>query len=249
MLQSWAGSPTRFREDANAEEDLVLGGYVDTWFVELVQNAADAGARRVRVSAVDGELRVAGDGTPLTAAGVAALASLRASAKREDDGSVGRFGVGFAAVLAVSEEPRIASTGGGVAFSATGTRSEIAAIDVVAAELARRPGPPPVLRLVWPLAEEPPDGFGTEVRLPVRAGLDVDELLDQARDTAPDLLLALPGLAMIDVGGVVLRRIVEGDRVIVGERHWRIARGSGVLAAADRDRAAEQRDRARWTVT
>ena len=27
VLSSWAASPTRFREDANAEEDLLLGGY------------------------------------------------------------------------------------------------------------------------------------------------------------------------------------------------------------------------------
>jgi len=36
------GSPTRFREDANAEEDLRLGGYRDRLLVELAQNAADA---------------------------------------------------------------------------------------------------------------------------------------------------------------------------------------------------------------
>ena len=42
VLDAWAASPTRFREDANAEEDLRLGGYADTWFVELAQNAADA---------------------------------------------------------------------------------------------------------------------------------------------------------------------------------------------------------------
>ena len=95
VLDSWAASPTRFREDANAEEDLRLGGYAEAWCVELVQNAADAargtgGRGRVRVALVAGdgaapdELRVANTGTPLDAAGVAALASLRASAKRDD---------------------------------------------------------------------------------------------------------------------------------------------------------------------
>ena len=34
-------------EDANAEEDLRLGGYADTWFVELAQNAADAAGPEV----------------------------------------------------------------------------------------------------------------------------------------------------------------------------------------------------------
>src|SRR4051794_22778627 len=128
VLGAWAASPTRFREDANAEEDLRLGGYADAWFVELAQNAADAAGSdgRLRVTVVDGELRIANTGAPLDAAGVTALASLRASAKRDDAGSVGRFGVGFAAVLAVSAAPRVVSTGGGVAFSAARTAEAIA---------------------------------------------------------------------------------------------------------------------------
>ena len=63
----------------------------------------------------------ANTGAPLDAAGVAALASLRASAKRDDAGSVGRFGVGFAAVLALSDAPRVVIVHGGVAFSAAAT--------------------------------------------------------------------------------------------------------------------------------
>ena len=63
VLDAWAASPTRFREDANAEEDLRLGGYADTWFVELAQNAADAagGGGRLRVTLARGiGARVAG---------------------------------------------------------------------------------------------------------------------------------------------------------------------------------------------
>ena len=45
VLTSWAAAPVRFREDANAEEDLALGGYRDRLVVELAQNAADAAAR------------------------------------------------------------------------------------------------------------------------------------------------------------------------------------------------------------
>ena len=55
VLAAWAASPTRFREDANAEEDLRLGGYADRLFVELAQNAADA----ARAAGVPGRLRVA----------------------------------------------------------------------------------------------------------------------------------------------------------------------------------------------
>ncbi|MDT7614657.1 MAG: hypothetical protein QOF00_2104 [Pseudonocardiales bacterium] len=251
VLDSWAASPTRFREDANAEEDLRLGGYADAWFVELAQNAADAadGGGRLRVSVVDGELRVANTGAALTAAGVEALASLRASAKRDDAGSVGRFGVGFAAVLAVSDEPRVVSTTGAVAFSASRTAEAVAAMPGPAAELARR-DEPPVLRLVWPTAEEPPAGFATEVRLPLRPGRAADALLAHARDTAPDLLLALPGLAEIGVAGTVVRREEgPGATVTVGDRRWQVARATGRLDDDARDAAAEQRDRRDWSVT
>src|SRR3954471_18556538 len=110
VLAGWAASAARFREDANAEEDLVRGGYRDRLLVELAQNAADAAARAgvaglLRLELTDTTLRAANTGAPLDDAGVQALCTLRASAKRDAAGSVGRFGVGFAAVLAVTDEP------------------------------------------------------------------------------------------------------------------------------------------------
>ncbi|MDQ1294137.1 MAG: hypothetical protein QG608_2020, partial [Actinomycetota bacterium] len=45
VLAGWTDSPIRFREDANTEEDLALGGYRDRVVVELAQNAADAAIR------------------------------------------------------------------------------------------------------------------------------------------------------------------------------------------------------------
>ncbi|MGQ0577146.1 MAG: sacsin N-terminal ATP-binding-like domain-containing protein, partial [Pseudonocardia sp.] len=262
VLDAWAASPTRFREDANAEEDLRLGGYAHTWFVELAQNAADAARAagvpgRLRVTVDGDELRVANTGAPLDAAGVAALASLRASAKREGD-SVGRFGVGFAAVLALSDAPRVVSAGNGVAFSATRTAAAVAHLPGVAAELARRGGQLPVLRLAWPVEPtEPaaPEGYDTEVRLPLRPGLDAVALLVAARGQAADLLLALPGLVEIAVGGTVLARAdgpggevgiaVDGD-----VSRWLLARRTGAHAPADvAALAAEQQTRATWSVT
>ncbi len=114
VLAAWAASPARFREDANAEEDHARGGYRDRVIVELAQNAADAAARagvpgRLHLALRDGVLTAANTGAPLDAAGVEALSTLRASAKRDQPGSAGRFGVGFAAVVAVSDAPSIVS--------------------------------------------------------------------------------------------------------------------------------------------
>lgn len=87
VLQAWSGSAARFREDANAEEDLALGGYRDRLVVELAQNAADAAARagvegRLALTLKDGVLAAANTGAPLDEAGVESLSTLRASAKR-----------------------------------------------------------------------------------------------------------------------------------------------------------------------
>jgi hypothetical protein len=95
VTEAWLASPTRFREDANSEEDHARGYYRDRVVVELAQNAADAAARagvpgrltlrlEARGEGDDAEgwwLVAANTGAPLDADGVASLASLRASAK------------------------------------------------------------------------------------------------------------------------------------------------------------------------
>src|SRR5690606_23272827 len=109
-LDAWAASPTRFREDANAEEDHAHGGYRDRVVVELAQHAADAAAgpgrrHRARVEGPAGPLLAAASaGAPLDAGAVAWLGSLRASAKQGRHDAVGRFGVGFAAVRSVADD-------------------------------------------------------------------------------------------------------------------------------------------------
>ncbi|GDY30175.1 sacsin N-terminal ATP-binding-like domain-containing protein [Gandjariella thermophila] len=261
VLDAWRGSRTRFREDANAEEDLRYGAYRDRLLVELAQNAADAAMQAgtagvLRLSVVGGELRVANTGAPLDAEGVAALASLRASAKR-DGSSVGRFGIGFAAVLAVTDAPRVMSTSGGVSFSAERTSSTIAAHPELAEMAAAREGAVPVLRLPWPVEEgepPPPEGFTTEVRLPLRPGVDADALLASAEQDAPDLLLALPGLARIEMGDRAWWREDTGQGVVVlhgGGRavRWLVRRTSGELSEEQlAGLGVEARERPQWTV-
>lgn len=255
-LDTWAASPERFREDANAEEDLALGSYRDRLLVELAQNAADAataagvpGVFRLRL--VDGCLRAANTGAPLDAAGVSALASLRASSKR-DTGTVGRFGVGFAAVLAVTDEPEICSRHGGVRFSATETRHEVAGLPALAAELARRGGAVPVLRLPRPMNGQPPEGFSTEVSLPLRpAAVPIVQAALAALDAS--LLLALPALSTVDVDGRLLTRTgVEPDIVTSDDgvdTRWHMVRTAGELPEELlADRPTEERERVQWEV-
>ena len=98
MLDAWVGNPDRFREDANAEDDYAITGYHDRLVVELAQNAADAAVRAGVTGSLllrlrDGVLTAANTGAPLDAAGVEALSTLRASAKRDGEAvSVGLVG-------------------------------------------------------------------------------------------------------------------------------------------------------------
>jgi hypothetical protein len=265
VLDAWAASPARFREDANAEEDYALGGYRDRVVVELAQNAADAAARagaagRLRLTLAAGTLVAANTGAPLDAAGVAALSTLRASSKRGPDSretAVGRFGVGFAAAVAVSDEPRISSLTGAVAWSRSAARDLVQRTPAVAAELAARSGHVPVLRLPFASGGAPPEGFATAVTLPLRdeaAAALIERLL---AETGPALLLALPTLAAIEIeaGGPtrVLTAAHDGNGVTItvdgAAGRWRTAVAGGradprLLA----DRPAEERGRPSWSV-
>lgn len=210
VLDAWTASPARFREDANAEEELALGGYRDRLIIELAQNAADAAARagrgpgRLRLALRDGVLAAANTGAPLDAAAIESLATLRASSKRSDATmTVGRFGVGFAAVVAVSDEPAIVGQAGGVRWSLAEARELIAGQAAqqpeLAEELRRREGHLPLLRLPFAASGEPPVGYDTVVLLPLRDGAAEDlarTLLDGIDDA---LLLTLPGLGEVVV--------------------------------------------------
>ncbi|WP_415952292.1 sacsin N-terminal ATP-binding-like domain-containing protein [Streptomyces sp. KLOTTS4A1] len=224
VLEAWGASAARFREDANAEEDLVLGGYRDRLIVELAQNAADAAGRggrpgRLRLTLKDGVLAAANTGAPLDARGVESLSTLRASAKRDEttQGAVGRFGVGFAAVLAVSDEPAVLGRTGGVRWSLGEARTltEEAARQhpELADELRRREGHVPLLRLPFPAEGPAPASYDTVVVLPLRdaAAVALVERLLDAVDAS--LLLTLPGLDEVVVetadGVRTLRRVVE----------------------------------------
>ncbi|WP_215456307.1 sacsin N-terminal ATP-binding-like domain-containing protein [Streptomyces sp. ATCC 21386] len=274
VLDAWATSPARFREDANAEEDLVLGGYRDRLVVELAQNAADAAARakvpgRLRLTLRDGVLVAANTGAPLDAGGVESLSTLRASAKRDSqggghEGAVGRFGVGFAAVLAVTDEPAVIGRHGGIRWSLAEAR--LLAADTarhspgLGDEIRRRDGHVPLLRLPFAAEGSAPESYDTVVILPLRdtAAADLAERLLHAVDDA--LLLALPGLdeVVIEVGAGearTLRRRVEGAYVVVedsrdGVTRWRtVAEHGAIEAALLADRPVEERLRPHWSVT
>ena len=266
VLDAWAASPARFREDANAEEALAVGGYAGRALVELASNAVDAARAqgvpaRIRIRLHGNELRVANTGAALSPSGVAALASLRASAKRDTTDSVGHFGVGFTAVLTWSRAPSVVSTTGGIRFDATDTAAAIGALgnDALDREVDARHGQVPVLRLPWPTdaaADPPPQGYASEVRLPLAPGplAEVERLLaDEA--VAEDLFWSLSDLAEIDLPDRLARCGIDRDGLTVifdgsAVRRYRTADRTGEIPAPLlADRPIEERGRSRWRIT
>lgn len=266
VLEAWRASPARLREDANTEEDHARGYYRDRVVVELAQNAADAAVRAgvpgrllLRLARDDDGRRVlvaANTGAPLDAAGVASLASMRASAKREAGPStVGRFGVGFAAVRAVADEVLVASTTGAVRFSLDGTRDVLvgtAGAEAahgradLAAEVERREGSLPALRLPWPADDHPPAGYDTAVVLVLRDDDAVAEVRAQLAGVDDALLLALPGLVEV----VVEDEDAPSRRVADVAARWHVGAAEGELPLALlADRPVEERTARRWRVT
>ncbi|WP_240760136.1 sacsin N-terminal ATP-binding-like domain-containing protein, partial [Phytoactinopolyspora endophytica] len=266
VLAAWTASASRFREDANAEEELALGAYRDRLVVELAQNAADAAARggvdgRLLLRLEGSTLLAANTGAPLDAQGVEGLSTLRASTKRTlesgEDEPVGRFGVGFASVLAVADEPAVYSHDGGVRWSRSETRRVVSGIPELTAELARRGTAVPVLRLPFPAdagttdsvttdpASRPgpgtaiPNGYDTAVILPLRddqAIATTRELLAAVDDA---LLLVLPSLSEIIIDSDGERTTFTTTSPVpidppagifertVGPRRWRLAQLTG----------------------
>lgn len=206
-------------------------------------------------------LVAANTGAPLDAAGVHSMAAMRASATRDwpghdgaragGPGLVGRFGVGFAAVRAVSDDVRVLSTSGAVRFSLDDTRRDLALAagdePRLADEVARREGSLPALRLPREDEGRPPGGYDTAVVLALRDDAAVDAVRSMLAEVGDAVLLALPGLTEV---------VVEDDlaghrrRVADVDRRWRRLTVEGELdPALVADRPVEERSRRRWRVT
>ncbi|MFI8567364.1 sacsin N-terminal ATP-binding-like domain-containing protein [Rhodococcus sp. NPDC078407] len=227
ILAAWGSSPTRLREDAASEADLVRSGYRDRLLTELAQNAADAAGRagvRGRLAVwtdSEGCLHIANTGAPLDVSGVHALTALRASAKTAVHGGVGQFGVGFTAVRSVADEIEVRSRDGGVLFGARRTLSALRERGITVPEAGV-----PVLRLAWPVEQAPKAGFDTEIVLTLRPDTNAESLASGFSDEAVDLLLELPALDSIDIDGNVIDCVrtaldARSADIVIGSRRWR----------------------------
>ena len=128
-LEAYAADPTLVPEHFGIERGIAEGGYGRRQIYELVQNGADAaldgGLSDARVSVVytGDSLYCANQGEPITPRGVEAILGAYNSDKRNNQ--IGRFGVGFKCVLAVSSAPQFFSRSGSFYFDPGQAKADI----------------------------------------------------------------------------------------------------------------------------
>ncbi|AIS00531.1 helicase domain-containing protein [Streptomyces glaucescens] len=136
-IDSYRANPNLITEHANHEDSIRVGGYSNRTLLELVQNAADAmsgadeyeeGAGRVEIVLDLGHqtLYCANAGRPFSRSGLTAIAHAHLSGKRGDE--IGRFGLGFKSVLAVSDAPQVLSRSVSFEFNSSKAKTTIASI-------------------------------------------------------------------------------------------------------------------------
>lgn len=149
-LAAYAENPTLLHEHVNIERATAEGGYERRQLFELIQNGADALLEspdrnmrgRIEVVLTDEALYCANEGEPFNLAGLTALLHSHLSPKRGFE--IGRFGLGFKSVLAVTDQPAVISRS--ISFEFDPHRSKRRIQDAVkGAELF------PVLRLAEPI--------------------------------------------------------------------------------------------------
>ncbi len=130
-LSAYRKQPTLVAEHANLEIGTAGGGYADRQLVELIQNSADAlagpavGERgRISIRLTDDCLYCADNGDEMDEDGARALMFSHLSPKRRES-EIGRFGLGFKAVLGVSDAPEFYSRSGSFRFDRGKTADRI----------------------------------------------------------------------------------------------------------------------------
>jgi len=192
FLETWRSVvPRIYREDPKLLEEHVgqensfrTSGYSRRQVTELVQNAADAILRsgrtgRIELILTERYLYCANDGEEFKQAGIDAITHAYLSDKRGEE--IGRYGLGFKSVLAVTDNPQVFSRSVSFQFGAPEARAVLIGVGANGNDL-------PVLRLptVLDVNEAIDDDVtlreltkwaSTVVRLPLQQDVELEEQL------------------------------------------------------------------------
>lgn len=121
-LNAYHDQPNLVARDANQEHDTARGGYAHRQLLELIQNSADAlmgsTGGHICLKLTETHLYCADNGQAISQGGVRALMFSHLSPKRGTT-EIGRYGLGFKAMLGVSDSPEFFSRSGSFRFSQT----------------------------------------------------------------------------------------------------------------------------------
>ena len=233
-LDSYRAQPNLIAEHANVEQDTAHGGYQHRQLFELVSNSADAlwsvagdgvtcgstvegNHGRIEVRLIQDFLYCADNGRTIDSAGVRALMFSHLSPRRGTS-QIGTFGLGFKAVLGVSDSPEFFSHSGSFRFDREHSRERIRGVVPNADRypVLRLPEPidpaerreqDPVLRelMVWAV---------NIVRLPLKSGVR-DDIRQQMISFPTEFLLFVPHVGRLTItdGSEELNRVVELEKV------------------------------------
>lgn len=215
-IAAYCAKPKLLQEHFNEEDGYRAGSYGQRLIPELIQNSADAmsgpSAGRLQLLLTDNYLYCANDGEPLTNAGMIAILNSHLSPKSNDD--LGRFGLGFKSVLAVTDRPDVISRSVSFSFNRQVSRQRLEAVGLNNPDI-------PLLRMGWPL--DPIQAFeddaelaqlgtwaSTIIRLPLRSGTELVQAGIRALD--PHILLFLPMVRALTV--TVRTALFESEEVL-----------------------------------
>lgn len=261
-LGAYEQNPDLIEEHFGIERGIAEGGYGRRQLYELIQNGADAilvgdNGWRVEVVLTEGALYCANQGAPIDKSGVRAILGAHRSSKRSDE--IGRFGVGFKSVLAVTDTPEFFSRSGSFRFDPQ--RSE----DLIAERVGVRNNRAPRLRLAFPLdAREAADTdhvlrsmmtwATTVVRLPRNLGTTTDWLSEDLEQFPAEFALFSPHVKQLrlrdhsrSIDRTVSAKKSKGgliDLAVDGRvSKWRVIKSRYEMSETARAQAGELSDR------
>jgi hypothetical protein len=216
LLGEATRSPALLADLANLER-YIAETYSARSFVELLQNADDAQAKRFRVARQGDYLVCANDGLPFSRQDFYSLCR-SASSNKQRGATIGYRGIGFKSVVGVAESVHLISDSLRATFSRALTGAALG--NTAPAPLVRIPHPlalaesDPIMTVIGQLHEE---GFTTVF---VLAGLDAERVQEEFDQFDADYLLFLHHVCEATLDG--LNRSYRCERQAISETERRV---------------------------